>query len=478
MFKLFNKNKYSITLLMLFVSVSYFNFTQKSVAETSSGQTNVNLLVEGCNNNNICELINGENNATCSNDCTPCNYNNVCELLKGETPMSCPLDCQVVSTTTPDNFAPSNSPVPASGSILNSNINVGINYAIISWDTIVPTYGSVSWGVGEGYNDGIINSHKITTHHEIVIENLLANTKYSFFINSSLPQYYYAKKLGTFTTLLIPEIKIIPSIYDLITQTTNDSVILSWNNPDSSDFYGVRIVRSPFFYPTDPLGGKIIYDGNGTYVRDADVLLDQKYYYTAFSYDKDFNFSAGPVVETIIKSQLATSTQGARTETGELINFPINNFMFMEDNSQLTLSSSTITSHTLGNLKIIIDVNKFSNKIKTLVMKIEDSSDLSHSFYYSFNLDSTNNIFYLNLPSFKIENNYPFTIQAYDSANQAIYITEGLFTIKVAQGTKPTSILESIISSFSGKLTMFYSGIIVTITLFIFTLYKLFGIKR
>ncbi len=390
---------------------------------------NVNLDVEGCNNNNICEPPN-ETNINCPNDCTSCNNNNVCEVLKGETTVSCSSDC---ITSSIGNSGGSGGSVATQGEILSLNIKTGINYAIISWNTSVPTYGSVSWGIGDSYNGGVINGIKITAHHEVIIENLSASTTYSYFINSSLQQYYYAKNIGSFTTLPVPIIKIIPSINNFTATSTNNEIILNWKNPSSNDFYGVKIVRSPFFYPTDPFEGRIVYDGNGTYARDSDVVKDNKYYYSAFSYDKDLKYSSGVVVEGILKSGQSTDTENGASgdlESKNIETLPVNDLVFIQKDLELSESSSTILVYPFNDIKIVIDVDRLPTDTKTLIFEIQDPSNPNKRFTYSFSLDSSKRFFYIVIPNLEDEDVYPFIITAYGSNNKEIAVVKGFLNVK------------------------------------------------
>lgn len=395
----------------------------------SIASTNVHLNVEGCNNNNICESF--ENNLICSNDCNTCNGNNVCEPLKGETKLLCPADCK--SSGNNHNF------IIAPGIISNIDIISGINYAIISWDSDVPSYGSVSWGIGDGYNGGSITNTEIVSHHLFIVENLSASTTYSYLITSSLPDSYYVSHVGNFTTLSIPEIKIIPSIYNLTATTTSNEIILSWKNPDNEDFDGVKIVRSPFFFPLNPDEGKIIYEGKGIYVRDSDIIFDQKYYYSAFSYDKDLHYSSGVLVQSILKSKkISTSTEEAHQdeENKNTIILPINHFVFSQNDLELPASSSTIVVYPYNDLKIIIDAKRFPVGTKTLILKIQDQYDISKSFSYSFVLDNTKNFFYANVPNFFNKNIYAFSITSYGSDYKIISETKGFFDVRGVDGSK------------------------------------------
>ncbi len=429
MLRIFNKKQYLVICAILFIC--FFACKQ------CFASVNVTLIVEGCNNNNICEP--GEDNINCSNDCTPCNHNNVCELLKGESFSSCPSDCHPSSTSTPPGNGGGN-PQMFIGKILNLKVKVGINYATVSWNTIVPTYGSVSWGIGD-YNDGVANDIGISNHHKIDMENLSASTTYLFFVNSSLPESYYAKELGTFTTLPIPKIKTVPSIYNLTATSTSNEIILNWNNPKDEDFYGVKIVRSPFFFPADPFEGKIIYDGRGTYARDSDLSFDTKYYYSAFSYDKNLNFSSNVLVESTLKSKRATSSEMSGTDReyqNQNVNIlPVNNFVFAEGDLESSISSSTVRIYPFQDIKIVVDKNRLPDQTKTLILKIQNPNDPTKIFSYSFNFDSVNNIFNLVVPNLGNENIYPFSIAAYNSNNKEISLSKGFLDVRAVKEQQP-----------------------------------------
>jgi hypothetical protein len=437
-----------------------------TIPSLSRASVNINLNVEGCNNNNICELPD-ENTTNCSNDCTSCNHNNVCELLKGESVSSCSSDCNVTGGP----LGPASVPVVTVGTILDIKIKTGINNAVISWNTAVPTQGSVRWGKGDSFDGSIINSLKIDTHHEISIENLSPNTKYSFSINSSLPKYYYAISLGTFSTLSIPNTKYIPSILNFTSTSTSNEIIFKWTNPTSSDFYGVKIVRSPFFFPTNPLDGKIIYDGNGSYARDTDFSFDTKYYYSAFSYDKDLNFSPGALMEFFASSnKVATSTEIFQNIEKPIVNLiPINKFVFLQGDIELPVFSGTVRIYPHNSLKIVIDENNLPANTKSLILNVYNKDGYTKVLSYSFKADPLKKIFYLEIPNFEIKKMYSFSITSYGLDNKETSLLKGVFDVKAVEETKATSILDN---------TYFvYGNIIVLLLIFIAFFVRIFTKK-
>ncbi len=83
-------------------------------------------------------------------------------------------------------------------------------------------------------------------------------------------------------------------------------IILTWNNPGDKDFVQTEIIRNLYHFPATANDGTRIYYGKGTSTTNTDVILEQVYYYTAFSYD-GINYS-----------QSTVSVQGSATPTNDI----------------------------------------------------------------------------------------------------------------------------------------------------------------
>ncbi|MFH1562333.1 MAG: gliding motility-associated C-terminal domain-containing protein, partial [Nitrospirota bacterium] len=70
--------------------------------------------------------------------------------------------------------------------------------------------------------------------------------------------------------------------------------ILSWTNPEDKDFARVEIIRNLYHFPQTPTDGMPFYKDMGTATTDEGLLLDQIYYYTAFSCD-GINYSLATI---------------------------------------------------------------------------------------------------------------------------------------------------------------------------------------
>jgi hypothetical protein len=73
------------------------------------------------------------------------------------------------------------------------------------------------------------------------------------------------------------------------------SVLLTWTNPSTADFFRVRILRRPgTTAPTSPHDTRatVVYEDDGTTFTDEDVVAGRTYTYRAFAFDLEGNFSS------------------------------------------------------------------------------------------------------------------------------------------------------------------------------------------
>ena len=102
---------------------------------------------------------------------------------------------------------------------------------------------------------------------------------------------------------------------DLIAIYNNGMVNLSWQSVVNPNLAGVRIVRKEGSAPVSSTDGTVIYAGNAETAADTNVITGTIYYYAAFSFDNNYNYSSSA---NVIVNTTRFSIYGKFTsQTGE-----------------------------------------------------------------------------------------------------------------------------------------------------------------
>jgi len=90
---------------------------------------------------------------------------------------------------------------------------------------------------------------------------------------------------------------------------------------EEANYDGMRILRNDHHYPTSPLDGDIVYDGFSSRIKDEGLTEGKTYYYTIFTYDKDYRFSEGVQIKVAPRDRIvprATSSFKTVVESDEI----------------------------------------------------------------------------------------------------------------------------------------------------------------
>lgn len=107
---------------------------------------------------------------------------------------------------------------------------------------------------------------------------------------------YGTYSAGVTENEFVPDITAPGPITGFSATPSAETITLTWTNPTDVDFAGVIIRRSESGYPATPTEGDPVYDGTGTFVEDSGLDSTKIYYYSAFTYDAEPNYS--PVAQT------------------------------------------------------------------------------------------------------------------------------------------------------------------------------------
>lgn len=236
-----------------------------------------------------------------------CNFDAICEPGNGETVANCPSDCTV--TIPPDNGTQGGGGGGGSSggsgyiepfTFDNLRVVTDKNKAVITWTTRFPTLSVVSWGKSLEYEKGSLAEGQYIHDHSITITGLTPGTVYYFTIAARSAAGYRATYTNSFLTRTIPDTIPPGNVLAFKAYPYKGGIGLEWKNPTDADFSGVRIVRNQYRYPRDPRDGKVIYESNGNFFLDTDVVTNLYYNYAAFARDAAGNYSSGALARAII----------------------------------------------------------------------------------------------------------------------------------------------------------------------------------
>ena len=290
--KNFSKNTKKTALIIAIFALPVITHAQYNVL---SDTVDVDLIVEGCNNNLICEAIIGEDTLTC--------------------PLDCPVPAVVTPTPSagggdtgnrPGNRRVTDTTASQSGSsqliIEQLEVTPGVVDVSFSFYTKSLTVASIRIGKTAAYEQTAVAEFGFRNTHSFKISGLQPETRYLYELFVVDAKGILQKQYGFFSTksaLSIPSIA-----QPLLDRTTDIKIIIddgvsyaSWNNPSQKDFEYVRVVRTTDAPTTNPTNGIVVYEGEANQFVDTGVVPNARYFYTFFSkYDSGL-FSDGVPIE-------------------------------------------------------------------------------------------------------------------------------------------------------------------------------------
>lgn len=177
------------------------------------------------------------------------------------------------------------------------NATFGVRYlgdtsALISWEGSRENTATLFYGLARDALNQRVESLPFSHTHTLALDNLAPQTTYFFKITSA--DRFGNRLETTIFSMTTARDETPPANVRAFAALAGDRLVtLSWRNPPDADFTGVRIRRSAAGYPKAPRDGEPVYDGREERFTDDNVLNDTTYYYTAFSYDANGNFSSG-----------------------------------------------------------------------------------------------------------------------------------------------------------------------------------------
>ena len=201
-------------------------------------------------------------------------------------------------------------------SLLDGNVLVSAGQSpntrtVFQWKTSAPTSAVFEWGETAFYEMGRVslpinmaqNKDNFGYLYQEAVPGFVPGKRYLYRLSVRDENGRVSGYQGTYAVPVEPE-RILPEnvsavVLKPVSTPTERQILIQWENPDAEDFSEVRVVRSPFGFPKDPLDGRVVYEGGAENVTDAFAVGDvSEYFYTIFAKRKDGTYSSGAVATT------------------------------------------------------------------------------------------------------------------------------------------------------------------------------------
>ncbi|MFA5598979.1 MAG: kelch repeat-containing protein [Phenylobacterium sp.] len=168
------------------------------------------------------------------------------------------------------------------------------------------------------------------------------------------------------------------------------------------NFYGIRILRNSNRFPTSPIDGDILFDGNTTSFVDANIQLNSDYYYTVYTFDENYNFSSGVDLAISINNNLSIPPSLKNVDCSILKGSGIlmsdstaGMWCFDEGHGEIVYDFSAINDFSLESLSDVYWLDKDSVPVGQSGLRLDSTSYVDTIATSYYRLNSSNKSFLL-----------------------------------------------------------------------------------
>ncbi|HZX49985.1 MAG TPA: hypothetical protein VFE94_02420, partial [Candidatus Paceibacterota bacterium] len=345
--------------------------------------------------------------------------------------------------------SPTPSPSPAGGPAFIPFVIIDVVVESVTTDTVTITFRTnktatteTNFGTTDAYGQAVVNPAPQSSH-TVTLPNLQPGTSYYFEITAKTAG-------GEETTTTVYIVKTLPpsvppekeaplNVENFVASPGDREIELTWKNPLDTDFAGVKIMRSEEFYPTGSSEGFVIYEGSAESFLDTGLENGTRYYYTAFAYDTDSNFSSGAIASAIPQPAGVPPVippPGPPLVPPELIpetlkDLSFLDFDFIQQGSKLPVIGGRVEVKPDQPLTVSIDYDKLPEVLKTILVTMRDEEGKTFSFLLRVDEEKQRYSATLKPP---VAGLYSLTFTVVDYQNQGLQKVEGELKVKEVAG--------------------------------------------
>jgi len=334
--------------------------------------------------------------------------------------------------------------------------------AVVTYKTTVPARGTLSWGLTSNLEAGSVAETVFSTEHTVTLSGLLSGTTYQFGIEV-ISGYGRLNTLNgqQFTTLPAPQEN--PNASRFTATAKEKTILLKWNNPISSTFSEVRIVRSESFYPSDPSDGEVVYEGVDQVFEDDQVLIGTRYYYTLFAKDVSGSYSSGILASARIKipgevtppdEEVFPNLPQAPNVNPIISALTFFDFDFIQNGARLSSvnGKESVSIDGTKDLTVSLDYRKVPEVLKTIAITLTDPTDPEKTFSFLLRVNRDKTLYTATIGALGNSGTYKVTISIVDYKNRGLKTIAGQLVASAEKAfEKNQNIFRIIISSVGDK---------------------------
>ena len=324
--------------------------------------------------------------------------------------------------------------------------------ATVSWRTNKLASFELHYGIDIGYGN-TTQADDFQTSRTGVLSSLSPDTTYHFEIVAEAEDGESVTSGDqTFETLPVPGFEPPLNISNFEAIGEDEQIRLQWENPPTTEFQGVRLVRKTEFYPVHPSDGELAYDGVEEAALDTDLQNGVRYYYTGFAYDTDGNFASGMISSAIPQKIIpGIPPPTVPPEPPQppvippelvppgLLDLDLLDFDFIQEGEKLPIIDGKVKVKPLKPLTISINYEKLPEVLKTILVTLSDKDDKIFPFLLRVNDEKTRYLATLAPPD---PGRYTINFTVVDFKNQGLKKVTGNLEITpaptVPSGPEPT----------------------------------------